>query len=271
VNNNAFTNHLVRWHLRAAATLAADLKAAGRWAALQAALDLTDDEIARWVAIADTMYDGFLPELGFHEQFEGHRLLPERAIDRSLSRMAYTGPVQHSFKPTKVAQQADTVLMYWMFFEDYAPDVMRKAYEYYEPRCSHTSSLSRCIYSALAARLGMGDEAYRQFLLSAENDITPGKEMESESGVHAACMGGTWLAVVTGFAGVWVRRGRLELDPHLPAAWKSLRLTLAWRGSALELTVFPDRVRLRTRGGTIPVTVRGREVAATPAPMEVAL
>jgi beta-phosphoglucomutase len=131
----------------------------------------------------------------------------------------------------------------------------RAAYRYYEPRCSHTSSLSRCIYAAVAAQTGLVEEAYRQFLLSAEADIAPGLEMESESGIHAACMGGTWLAAVTGFGGVWPRGDVLHLAPRLPAHWTRLAFPLAWHGSVLEVEVRPGAVRLRARSGGAEVEV----------------
>jgi trehalose/maltose hydrolase-like predicted phosphorylase len=149
------------------------------------------------------------------------------------------------------------VLMYWMFQESFSEEVRKAGYAYYDPRCSHTSSLSRCIFSAVAAQTGMADEAYRQFMLSAEADIAPGLEMESESGIHAACMGGTWLAAVTGFAGVWVRGDILSLRPMLPPQWTGMAFPFAWRGTTLEIEIRRDACRLRTRGGTVQARIGG--------------
>ncbi len=257
VANNAFTNYLVKWHLGRAAGLAEELKAAGKWEALAGRLDLQEADLDAWRDISERLYFPFDAERNIHEQFEGYFQLPEKEIDRSLSRMQYTGPVQHSFKPTKVAQQADTVLMYWMFQESFSEEVRKAGYAYYDPRCSHTSSLSRCIFSAVAAQTGMADEAYRQFMLSAEADIAPGLEMESESGIHAACMGGTWLAAVTGFAGVWVRGDILSLRPMLPPQWTGMAFPFAWRGTTLEIEIRRDACRLRTRGGTVQARIGG--------------
>ncbi len=261
IANNRYTNHLVKWHLQRAVRLVAELRDAGRWNDLAAKLGVSDPEVQTWGEIEGRIYLPFDAERNLHEQFDGYFQLPEKAIDRSLSRMQYTGPVQHSFRPTKVAQQADTVLMYWMFAEDFPVAMRRAAYRYYEPRCSHTSSLSRCIYAAVAAQTGLVEEAYRQFLLSAEADIAPGLEMESESGIHAACMGGTWLAAVTGFGGVWPRGDVLRLAPRLPAHWQGLAFPLAWRGSVLEIEVRPGALRVRTRSGTSEVEVDGKRLS----------
>ena len=264
VANNAFTNYLVKWHLGRAARLAEELQAAGQWEAMAGRLSLNEADLLAWRDISERLYFPFDAERQIHEQFEGYFLLPDKEIDRSLSRMQYTGPVQHSFKPTKVAQQADTVLMYWMFQDAFPAEVRQAGYLYYEPRCSHTSSLSRCIFSAVAAQTGLAGEAYRQFLLSAEADIAPGLEMESESGIHAACMGGTWLAAITGLAGVWLGNDTLRLHPRLPAAWQSMQFPLAWKNLQLEFVITHSLVRVRTRGGETPLHIGPTEITATP-------
>jgi beta-phosphoglucomutase len=257
IANNFYTNFLARWNLARAAELAGELRQEGRWDSLAANLGLDDAEVAAWRQISERIHLPFDAARNLHEQFEGYFDLPERRIDRSISRMCYTGPIQHSFRPTKVAQQADTVLAYWMFQESIPAAVQLAGYRYYESRCSHTSSLSRCIYAAVAARAGLVEEAYRQFLLSAEADIAPGAEMESESGIHAACMGGTWLAAVTGFGGAWMRGDTLSFAPRLPGHWKRLAYAIAWRGTTLEVEVEPRGLRLRTRGGETEVIAAG--------------
>lgn len=269
IDNNSYTNQLVRWHLRRALRAAEELQGGDTWKRLAAKLGITAADLAKWRDIAERMYLKFVPTLNLHEQFDGYLKLKEKAIDRSLSRMQYTGPVQHSFKPTKVAQQADTVLMYYMFAEEFPAGVRAAGYDYYEPRCSHTSSLSRCIFAAVAAQTGRVQEAYRHFLQSAENDFKAGTEMESESGVHAACMGGTWLAAITGFGGVWCREGVLTLNPRLPRQWTRMMFNLAWRGHTVSVEVFRKHVRLRVNTGRLMVRVGTRDVELTPRPIEV--
>jgi kojibiose phosphorylase len=260
IDNNTFTNQLVKWHLARAVAAVRELEAAGRWAPLAQRLGIAAADVAAWDDISRRMFLRFNPELNIHEQFDGYMNLAEKAINRRLSRMQYTGPVQHSFKPTKVAQQADTVLMYYMFPHAFDRAVRRAGYLYYDPRCSHTSSLSRCIFAAVAAQAGLLQEAYRQFMLSAENDIAPGCEMESESGIHAACMGGTWLAAVTGFGGVWPHAGRLDLNPVLAPKWKALAFKVKWHGATLAVEVTRRALRLRASGGRVPVRVGERDL-----------
>lgn len=256
INNNTFTNQLVKWHVARALTAIDDLKAAGKWEALNATMKLSDKDLAHWRDISDRMFVNYSEKMGFHEQYDGYFQKPERKIDRSLSRMQYTGPVQHSFYPTKVAQQADTVLMYYMFANDFPADMRRKAYKYYEPRCSHTSSLSRNVFAIVAAQTGLMDEAYRQFLESAETDLA--HVGEADSGVHAACMGGNYQIATIGFGGLSVKEGLLSLEPRLPKKWKKLSFKALFHGKQIEVEVSPKAVRLRTHSGSLPVLVNGQ-------------
>ena len=255
IDNNMYTNHFVAWHLRRAARAVADLQKAGKWGAAARELRVTQEDVARWTDIADRMFDTFDPQHGFHEQFEGYFRLREKAIDRSMTKMQYTGPVQHSFKPTQVLQQADTVLMYHLFRSDFAEKVRRAGFRYYEPRCSHTSTLSRCVYASVAAQAGLTGEARRLFIESLETDYGP--TAECDSGIHSACLGGNWQAAVMGFAGFSVVDGVPSFRPRLPGKWQALSFCLQWRGKTLEAKITRRGIRLRTNRGTVPVIVDG--------------
>jgi len=269
IDNNMYTNHLVAWHLRRAAKAVEELRQAGRWEPLAAELGIGDDAVGRWLDIAGRLADTFSPAHGFHEQFEGYFKLKERAIDRTMTKMQYTGPVQHSFKPTRVLQQADTVLMYHLFRDDFPEAVRRRGFEFYEPRCSHTSTLSRSIFAAVAAQSGRPDEACRLYVESLETDIGP--TAECDSGLHAACTGGNWQATVMGFAGLALRNGRLTFRPRLPKKWKRLAFKVLWHGKTVSVTLTPRRMHLRSRGGSLTVEVEGTPRKVTPRGLAVPL
>ena len=255
IDNNMYTNHLVAWHLRRAVQAFHELRDAGRWTDLEVELGITEETVDRWLDIADRMADTFSPAHGFHEQYEGYFKLKERAIDRTMTKMQYTGPVQHSFKPTRVLQQADTVLMYHLFRDDFPEAARRKGFEFYEPRCSHTSTLSRSAFAAVAAQSGRLDEALRLYHESLDTDIGP--QAECGSGIHAACTGGNWQATVMGFAGFAIRDGVPSFRPRLPKGWKRLAFKLLWRGKCLEVEVRKRELSLRCRGGNLTVDVEG--------------
>jgi trehalose/maltose hydrolase-like predicted phosphorylase len=63
----------------------------------------------------------------------------------------------------------------------------------------------------------------------------------SALGVHPACMGATWQALVSGFLGVRFTDDGPVSDPgagaRLPDAWRAIALGLAWRGRTYPLQV----------------------------------
>jgi alpha,alpha-trehalose phosphorylase len=56
-------------------------------------------------------------------------------------------------------------------------------------------------------------------------------------GAHIASIGGTWMALVYGFAGLRDYGGRISFHPSLPAEWRSLRFRLRLQGRLLEMHV----------------------------------
>jgi alpha,alpha-trehalose phosphorylase len=73
-------------------------------------------------------------------------------------------------------------------------------------------------------------------------------------GVHIASSGGTWLALVAGFAGLRDRDGELRFRPRLPAQWERLRFPLCVQGRALEIVMTRDRTTYELRDGE-PLTI----------------
>jgi trehalose/maltose hydrolase-like predicted phosphorylase len=113
-------------------------------------------------------------------------------------------------------------------------------YRYYEPLTDHNSSLSPAIHAAIAARLGLCEDAERYWRQSLWLDLS-NVMGNSTLGVHPACMGGTWQALVFGFLGVhFTDKGPVpdpDADARLPAKWRAVALKLAWRGRAYTVEV----------------------------------
>jgi alpha,alpha-trehalose phosphorylase len=56
-------------------------------------------------------------------------------------------------------------------------------------------------------------------------------------GVHIASIGGTWQALVYGFAGMRDDGGRISFRPRLPDEWTRLGFALILRGRTLRLDI----------------------------------
>ena len=74
-------------------------------------------------------------------------------------------------------------------------------------------------------------------------------------GIHTANMGGTYMGVVYGFAGLRVKEEGLIFRPQLPEGWKSYRFRFLYLDSLLELSVDANGAKLSLISGT-PKTVK---------------
>ena len=131
---------------------------------------------------------------------------------------------------------------------------MRRSYDWYEKITTHDSSLSACIFGIMAARLGDMDKSVRYFSESSMLDITNAHHNTGD-GIHTANMGGTYMGVVYGFAGLRVKEDGLTFRPQLPQGWKSYRFRFLYQDSLLELSVDGTGAAIKLVSGT-PKSVR---------------
>ena len=60
-------------------------------------------------------------------------------------------------------------------------------------------------------------------------------------GLHAACMGASWMMMVNGYAGLRIYNDTLHFRPFIHKDWKSYKFTVLFRGTRLGVTV--DRMK----------------------------
>ncbi len=86
----------------------------------------------------------------------------------------------------------------------------------------------------------------------------------TEVGVHIACMAGSWLSLVQGFAGVRVRADGLYLAPKLPPQLGQLRFHLQYQQRLLRITVTATEARCELlRGEPLTLYLHGQPVTLT--------
>ena len=154
----------------------------------------------------------------------------------------------------QVCKQADTVLAHFVHEDYQSEETTRRSYDWYEKITTHDSSLSACIFGIMAARLGDMDKSVRYFSESSMLDITNAHHNTGD-GIHTANMGGTYMGVVYGFAGLRVKEDGLTFRPQLPQGWKSYRFRFFYQDSLLELSVDGTGAAIKLVSGT-PKSVR---------------
>jgi maltose phosphorylase len=161
-------------------------------------------------------------------------------------------------------KQADVLQGMYFFENEFTEEEIRRNFDFYEPMTVHESSLSPCVHSILAARLGLHKKAYEMYLRTARLDIDDYNN-DTEDGLHITSMAGTWMSVVKGFAGQRVINGELVLNPYIPAEWESYSFRLGFRGALLKVDVVKDSVRIENSSGSVVKVILFGEHLSIPA------
>ena len=80
---------------------------------------------------------------------------------------------------------------------------------------SLTSSLSPCVHSILAAKIGDDKRAYEFYLQTARLDLDDYNN-EVHEGCHITSMAGTWMSFVKGFGGMRIKNDKPYFAPNIP-------------------------------------------------------
>jgi maltose phosphorylase len=143
-------------------------------------------------------------------------------------------------------KQADVLQALYFFENHFDTDTIRRNFDFYEPRCVHESSLSPCVHSVLASRLGYNQKAYDLYLRTSRLDLDDYNH-EVHQGCHITSMAGTWIAVVEGFAGMKITDNQLHFNPVLPEGWNSLSFSVHFRESLYSVKITRDSMTISDR------------------------
>jgi trehalose/maltose hydrolase-like predicted phosphorylase len=252
VDDNAFTNVMARWNLRAGAAAAERLR--------PGAAGLAAAEVTGWRDLADRLVDGYDPYTRRYEQFAGYfGLEPLLIVDVARPPLAADLLLgRDRIAQSQVIKQPDVLMLHQLVPDEVEPGSLVPNLDFYLPRTAHGSSLSPAVSAALLARAGRPDEALAMLGIALRLDLDDATGMTA-GGLHLANLAGVWQAVLSGFGGVSVVRGVVHIHPQLPSAWSALQLRFRCQGRRLTLSVTGDRMRLRT-DGPIRVALPGQRV-----------
>ncbi|MCL2699903.1 MAG: family 65 glycosyl hydrolase [Defluviitaleaceae bacterium] len=239
VNNNYYTNVLAQYNLEWAVK-------AFRLAGEQGLFGVTEDELARFEAAARAMYLPYDEVLDINPQDDS--FLHKKPWD-----FANTPPERyplllnchplHLYRH-QVCKQADTVLAHFILEDKQSLSTMKNSYDYYERITTHDSSLSACVFSIMAAKLGLTDKAYDYFGTSALLDLLD-THGNTKDGLHIANMGGAVMAIIYGFGGLRVKEDGFHLAPVLPRQWSGYSFRFIYEGTLREVNVTADGYTVR--------------------------
>ena len=241
VNNNWYTNFIARWCLRYTIESLEDLKKKDKkkYKKIINKTELdTNKEIDLWKKIETNVY---LPHDQIHGVFKQQSGFLDKEIRHADTLPEKERPISQHWSWDRILRscfikQAD-VLQGIYFFQDYFTiNEIEKNFDFYEPLTVHESSLSPCIHSILASKIGRKDKSYELFLRTSRLDLDDINN-DTEDGCHITSMAGTLLSVIEGFGGIHVKNNTFSINPLLPDNWKKLIFSINFRGTKLNISI----------------------------------
>jgi maltose phosphorylase len=265
VNNNWYTNKIATWTLSYTLEAIDFVKEQDPdvYKNLVQRLRFGENiETQLWKDIISKMYFPFDEETGVFLQNDGY-LDKEQILACELD--PAQRPINQRWSWDRILRscfikQADVLQGVYLFEDEYDTETIKKNFDFYESRTLHESSLSPCVHSVLAARIGNIGKAYDLYLRTSRLDLDDYNNEVSE-GLHITSMAGTWMSVIEGFAGKRVNNDRLILNPMIPAKWSLYSFKLRFRGSLLSIEITAEITRISNLSATrVALLFNGEEV-----------
>jgi trehalose/maltose hydrolase-like predicted phosphorylase len=276
LNNNAYTNVMAAWVLRAAGRVL-DVLDEERRQQLRQRLGVRDDEPARWDEVSRNMYVPIHDD-GIISQFDGYADLEPFDWDGYRARYGDIHRLDRILEAEdddvnryQASKQADVLMLFYVFSHaelaelfahmriEFDAGMIQRNIDYYMARTSHGSTLSRIVHYWVLARADRAEDwsLFREALHSDIDDMQGGTTPE---GIHLGAMAGTVDLIQRCHTGLEIRDGVLWLDPVLPRVLADVKLRLLYRGHWLSLLVSTRSLTLsfdRGPSGSVRIGVRG--------------
>lgn len=268
VNNNWYTNYIAKWCIDY--TLKTIEKVHDGHpedhARVIGKTKITDNELLHWKKVADHMY---FPYSEQHKIF----LQQDGFLDKELISVAELPkterPINQKWSWDRILRspyikQADTLQGFYFFEDHFTTEELECHFDFYEPFTVHESSLSPCVHSIQAAKLGRMEQAYEFYLRTSRLDLDDYNH-EVEEGLHITSMAGTWMSIVEGFGGMRIKNDTLAFEPRIPKQWKGYTFKVNFRNQIIKISVDQNQTHFELEGSNeLDIFVNGKKVTIDP-------
>ncbi len=232
INDNYYTNSLAKYHFEYLTDFYRNNKESLKEKI--ESLAVTEKEIDDYALAAQKMHFSFNEKSGIFAQ--DHSFLRKKELDlHSIPKENF--PLLLHYHPLfiykhQVLKQADVLLsMFLLDFEN--TEIFKKNFDFYLPKTSHDSSLSKCIHSIVAFRLGETDLAYQYFLDALKIDFDD-THKNTNQGLHIANSGGSYLAILYGILGLRIKSDTIFIRPNKPNKITGIRIRFKYKDTDID-------------------------------------
>jgi alpha,alpha-trehalose phosphorylase len=227
VDNNYYTNKMAQYHINFLLEFVQEYRSSIN-------INLDDKALKLLKQASEKMVIPYDDSEGIHLQDESFMTRKDVDVEQ-LKRPLLLHYHPLTIYRMKAIKQADVALGY-VLLDDEDTAIMKRSVSYYERYTTHDSSLSKCMYSIIHARLKSFKLAEQYFneQWSIDLDNALGN---TQYGLHVANLGGTYLTIVFGFLGARIHCGILEINPIVPSDWDGYQVSLMYRSQLIVITV----------------------------------
>ncbi|WP_420320521.1 glycoside hydrolase family 65 protein [Flagellimonas sp.] len=268
VNNNWYTNYMAKWCLEYTSEQLNVVKESypQDYQRIISKTKLKEAELADWAKVSANMYFPYSEKHGVFLQQDGFLdkvLIKVNDLDKSQR------PINQKWSWDRILRspyikQADVLQGFYFFEDDFTEAELEKHFDFYEPFTVHESSLSPCVHSIQAAKLGRMEQAYTFYLRTSRLDLDDYNK-EVEEGLHITSMAGTWMSIVEGFGGVRIKNDQLCFTPQIPKQWELYSFKINFRNQIVTITVSDKEVNFEISGDKeLTIQVNNKAVTLIP-------
>ena len=252
VNNNWYTNKFAVWCLHYTRDQIAKLQQENpkRFAEIATKISFNEAELVRWNDIITNMYYPYDEKRQVYLQQDGFldkELIPVSELPSNQRPIVEHWSWDRILRSCYI-KQADVLQGFYFFEDEFDLDAHKRHFDFYEPLTVHESSLSPCIHSILANKIGNYDKAYEFYLRTARLDLNDINN-DTCDGCHITSMAGTWMTISKGFAGIRIKDGKLYLAPNIPQNWKSIGFNIRFRDNYLRISINKESLTIENIEG----------------------
>ena len=268
VNNNFYTNYIAKWCINYALENCARVEKdySEDFKRIMDKTKLSKAETDQWKAVADNMYFPFDKDRNIYLQQDGFldkELITVADLDKSQR------PINQKWSWDRILRspyikQADTLQGMYFFEDDFTTEELERHFDFYEPFTVHESSLSPCVHSIQAAKLGRMEQAYTFYLRTSRLDLDDYNH-EVHEGLHITSMAGTWMSIVEGFGGMRIKNNTLSFTPRIPKQWEGYSFKINFRNQIVKVNVTQNETSFALEGTKeLEILVNGKTVIILP-------
>ena len=268
VDNNWYTNYSAKWCLEFTIKQLSEI-------AKRKNIDkeivfknnnINIQEIANWKKIIKNIHLPYSKDLNVFIQNDGFLNKDLQPIDNIKSDER---PINQNWSWDKILRspyikQADVLQGFYFFENDFSKSELESNFNYYEQFTVHESSLSACIHSILASRMNKIEKAYEYYIRASRLDLDDYNK-EIKQGLHITSMGGSWMSIIEGFAGVRIFKEKLYINTKIPKKWDSYSFKLNVKNRKISVLINKHETKIELLlGEKIDIVLNNQETTIYP-------